>query len=248
VIKIVINIAHRGGAGLAPENTLKCFKIGSKFADMIEFDVQPSIDRFLMIFHDRKGIDRTSTGTGRIPELEFSYLRSLDVGSWFHKDFRGSKIPTLEETLDLLTSISKTLLFNIELKYFDPNSAWFEESVLKEVYRFGLKDRTVITARYIENIQRLQSLDSELDYVLLQKERDKFTYLDQVIDLGLRTVQIRKSALDPEFFDLCKSNGIRIFYFYSDKPEDMIRLIRFGVDGILTNFPNLLHEVLTKES
>ncbi|MHA1971527.1 MAG: glycerophosphodiester phosphodiesterase, partial [Candidatus Hodarchaeales archaeon] len=215
----------------------------------IEFDVQPSIDQFLMIFHDRKGIERTSTGAGRIPDLTYSYLRSLDVGSWFDKDFKGLKIPTLEETLNLLTSISESILFNIELKYYSDNSPWFEDKILKEIYKFDIQDRVVITARYVENIQRLQVLDSELDYVLLQKQRDKLTYLDQVIDLGLRTVQIRKTALDPEFFDLCKSNGIRIFYFYSDKPEEMIELIEFGVDGILTNFPNVLREVLlTKES
>ena len=53
---MVLNIAHRGGAGLAPENTVSCFNQGIKYADMLEFDVQPSSDHHLMVFHDRQHV------------------------------------------------------------------------------------------------------------------------------------------------------------------------------------------------
>ncbi|MFW9882357.1 MAG: glycerophosphodiester phosphodiesterase, partial [Candidatus Thorarchaeota archaeon] len=68
---MVYIIAHRGGAGLAPENTLTCFKKGLIYSDMLEFDIQPSQDRYLMVFHDRNGIERTTNGEGRIPNLTF---------------------------------------------------------------------------------------------------------------------------------------------------------------------------------
>ncbi|MFX0170624.1 MAG: glycerophosphodiester phosphodiesterase, partial [Candidatus Hodarchaeota archaeon] len=92
---MVLNIAHRGGAGLAPENTIACFKEGMKFADMLELDVQPSSDKYLMVFHDRQGIERTTDGKGKIPDLTFNYLNSLDAGSWFHRNYKNERIPTL---------------------------------------------------------------------------------------------------------------------------------------------------------
>ena len=101
---MVLNIAHRGGAGLAPENTIACFKQGILYADMIEFDVQPTFDHRLVVFHDRENIERTTNGRGRISELYFEYLRSLDAGSWLNSHFQGEKIPTLSEVINFLPS------------------------------------------------------------------------------------------------------------------------------------------------
>ncbi|MFX1538957.1 MAG: glycerophosphodiester phosphodiesterase [Promethearchaeota archaeon] len=242
---MVLIIAHRGGAGLAPENTLACFKQGLIYADMIEFDVQPTKDSQLVIYHDRSGITRTTNGKGKVPNLTFDYLRSLDAGNWFDQRYAGEKIPTLSEVLEETSSTN--IQYNIELKYYDPNSNWFENEIITTVKKYNITNRTVITARYEENILRLQEIESKIDYALLQKERTPNEYFNLVSELNLKTAQIRPSALEPSFLRKCHDQGIKVFYFYADEPTEMKRVINLGIDGLLTNYPDRLRSVLTKE-
>ncbi|MFX0123786.1 MAG: glycerophosphodiester phosphodiesterase [Candidatus Hodarchaeota archaeon] len=242
---MVLNIAHRGGAGLAPENTLTCFKQGLIFADMIEFDIQPTKDSQLVVYHDRHGIERTTNGKGRVPNLTFEYIRSLDAGSWFDPKYRGEKIPTFSEVLE--ETSTTTIQYNIELKYYDPETDWFENEIINSIKKYKIEDRTVITARYVENILRLQEIDPKIDYVLLQKERPPNEYFKLISKLNLKTAQIRPSALESSFLNRCQKDDIRVFYFYADEPAEMKRVIELGVDGLLTNYPDRLQQVLTKE-
>ncbi|MHA1976438.1 MAG: glycerophosphodiester phosphodiesterase [Candidatus Hodarchaeales archaeon] len=241
---MILNIAHRGGAGLAPENTLSCFNEGMKYAGMIEFDVQPSSDHHLMVFHDRDNIERTTNGQGCIPELPFNYLRSLDAGSWFHERFRGEQIPTLSEVLLIIPSPTQ---LNIELKFYDERSDWFEKSVVSLIQKHKLHHRTVIMARHVENIQRIHNIDNSLVCGLLQKERLNNEYLELLLDLELNTAQIRNRALKNSFIQQCHDHDIRVFYFYADEPQEMQQAITKNIDGILTNFPDRLKALLTKK-
>jgi glycerophosphoryl diester phosphodiesterase len=98
--KQVDNIAHRGAAGYAPENTVAGFDLAVDMkADYIEIDVQRSKDGELVVIHDTS-VDRTTDGTGKVGDLTFDYLRSLDAGSWKGEQFAGEPIPTFEEILD----------------------------------------------------------------------------------------------------------------------------------------------------
>lgn len=241
---MILNIAHRGGAGLAPENTISCFKQGILYANMLEFDIQPSKDSQLMVFHDRNGVERTTNGEGKVPDLTYDYLRSLDAGSWFNPDYKGEKIPTLSEVLEY--SSSANIQYNIELKYYNPDSSWFEEEILNAVKRFKIEKRTVITARFVENINRLREIDPTIDCALLQKEREKDEYLELLLDLELKTAQIRRFALEDSFIKKCHESEIRVFFFYADEAADMKQAIKLGVDGILTNYPDRLRQIITK--
>ncbi|NHJ02167.1 MAG: hypothetical protein EAX86_08515 [Candidatus Heimdallarchaeota archaeon] len=243
---MVLNIAHRGGASLGPENTLACIKNGMNYADMIEFDIQPSKDKYIMVFHDRDTIERITNEKGKLTSLLFEELRSLDAGSWFHYSYHGEKIPTFEEVLILLKP--SNLQLNIELKYFDENAPWFEEMVLQQIHSVNLLDRCVITARHIENIQRLQDLEPRGNYALLQKERKSEEYLSLLLDLNLKWCQIRKSALSHSFIAEAHQHGIKIFYFYADDQKSMENAIELGVDGILTNFPDILREIQNRKT
>jgi glycerophosphoryl diester phosphodiesterase len=209
---------------------------------MIEFDVQPSKDRQLMVFHDHDTIERTTNGTGKLSELSFEYLRSLDAGSWFDPHFQGEKIPTFSEILSIIPS---SIQLNIELKFFDKRNNWFENEIVNTIHGSETRHEFVIAARHVENVTRLQDLDSSLDCVLLQKERDKDTYFSLINDLQLQTAQIRRSALDLSFIQSCHDQGVRIFYFYADQPNNMREAIAFGIDGLLTNFPDRLKELIS---
>ncbi|UOE56020.1 glycerophosphodiester phosphodiesterase [Bacillus sp. CMF12] len=98
--KQVDNIAHRGATGYAPENTIAGFDLAVDMkADYIEIDVQRSKDGELVVIHDTT-VDRTTDGTGKVGDLTFDYLRSLDAGIWKGEQFAGEPIPTFEEILD----------------------------------------------------------------------------------------------------------------------------------------------------
>jgi len=109
-------IAHRGGASMAPENTLAAFKTADSIhADYYELDVQISLDDSLMIMHDAS-VDRTTNGTGNIAALTYAQLRMLDAGSWFGAKFTGEKIPTFREALMVAKNSTGNIGIVVELK------------------------------------------------------------------------------------------------------------------------------------
>lgn len=240
----VLNIAHRGGAGLAPENTLSCFFEGIKYADMIELDVQPTSDQNLVIFHDRNSIERTTNGKGKISALTFKYLKTLDAGSWFAPQFKNEKIPTLFE---VFSSLPSDIQYNLELKYFDPGSDWYEQLIIKIIDQFKLQQQIIVAARYEENITRIHNLDQTIRCVLLQKERDNLEYFDLLIKHNLSFAQIRKRALNEDFIQKCHDQDMKVFYFYADEIGEMQLAFDFAIDGILTNYPDKLKLFIDKK-
>jgi glycerophosphoryl diester phosphodiesterase len=98
--KQVDNVAHRGATGYAPENTVAAFDLAVDMkADYIEIDIQRSKDGELVLIHDTT-VDRTTNGTGKVGDLTFEQLRSLDAGSWKGEQYVGEPIPTFDEILD----------------------------------------------------------------------------------------------------------------------------------------------------
>lgn len=92
-------IAHRGGAGLAPENTLAALRNAVALGvDYVEIDVRATRDRQLVLLHD-SSVDRTTDGHGQVAQLTFAQVRALDAGSKFGAAFAGERIPTLDEAL-----------------------------------------------------------------------------------------------------------------------------------------------------
>src|SRR5690348_16428729 len=95
-----IVFAHRGASAYAPENTLAAFELAlEQGAAAIEFDVKLSADGHIVVIHDRT-VERTSDGSGRVNRLPLAALQKLDAGSWFSAEFRGAKIPTLDEVFE----------------------------------------------------------------------------------------------------------------------------------------------------
>ncbi len=113
-LKLPKIIGHRGACGYAPENTLKSIKTA---ADMgctwVELDVKLTKDDVAIIFHDDE-LDRTTNGSGLVMNATYEEIKQLEAGSWFADSFAGIKIPTLEETLELLIDLDLGL--NLEIK------------------------------------------------------------------------------------------------------------------------------------
>ncbi|MEZ5648051.1 MAG: glycerophosphodiester phosphodiesterase [Alphaproteobacteria bacterium] len=107
-------IGHRGAARHAPENTLASLKKAAALgASWVEFDAKLTADGVVILMHDDT-LDRTSTGKGPVAHQTADQLARLDAGSWFGKNFKGEKIPTLEAVIDCLKSLD--LGANVEIK------------------------------------------------------------------------------------------------------------------------------------
>ena len=143
-------IAHRGGSGLAPENTLAAFKnaVDSWGADMLEMDVRSTKDGEVVVVHDAT-VDRTTDGSGRVSDLSYARLRELDAGFKFEDpngdpSYRGLgvKIPRFEEVLEEMP----TVRLNVEAK--DGRSA---PGLVDIIRRHGAQDRVLVAAEWERN-------------------------------------------------------------------------------------------------
>jgi len=113
-------VAHRGGSGLAPENTLEAFRsaVDDWGADILEMDVRLSADGHVVVIHDET-VDRTTNGSGAVGALTLEELRALDAG-WRFTDpsgatsfrGRGARLPTFDEVLDAFPAVR----INVEAK------------------------------------------------------------------------------------------------------------------------------------
>jgi glycerophosphoryl diester phosphodiesterase len=107
-------IAHRGASAYAPENTLAAFiKAQQLGVRWVEFDVMLTRCGEVVVIHDET-LERTTDGVGEVSHYPYSYLQTLDAGSWFGAQFKGEKIPTLKEVLVFLAQHS--MCVNVEVK------------------------------------------------------------------------------------------------------------------------------------
>ena len=148
-------MGHRGWAAKYPENTLLSFRKALELGiDIIEFDVQASSDGVPVILHDDT-LERTTNGKGRPCERSFADLRRLDAGSWMSPGFSGERIPSLDETLELLQEYPKVIL-NVEIKDCLDRTA---ELALKALASKGMIGRSIMTCFDALVLERMKSLE-----------------------------------------------------------------------------------------
>jgi glycerophosphoryl diester phosphodiesterase len=128
-------VAHRNASGDFPENTAVAFQEAIDLGvDMIEFDVQLTADRCLVICHD-PSVDRTSDGAGRIGEMCMAAIEELDAGSWFSDKYAGERFATLGETLDMMPG---GMRLNVHIKASDESRDALVPLVVDELVRRNL--------------------------------------------------------------------------------------------------------------
>ncbi|MDP9351981.1 MAG: hypothetical protein M3P51_10640, partial [Chloroflexota bacterium] len=138
-----------------PENTLLAFREALNVgADRIELDVHQSSDGALVVHH-YYNLGHTNDGEGLIFEQDSTYLRSLDAGSWFSPDFRGERIPFLEEVLE---AFGDSIEYEVDLKGF---SIEFLDAVLNLIRGYGLLDRAEFTSALPFLLARLKQLEPD---------------------------------------------------------------------------------------
>jgi glycerophosphoryl diester phosphodiesterase len=145
-------IAHRGASRFAPENTIAAFeKAIALGADLIEIDIRETKDGHLVIMHDVT-VDRTTNGSGAVADLALAEIKQLDAGSSFSAEFKGEKVPTLDEALEAMKGRA---LPDLDFKAGTP------EKLVDAVRRHGLLGKVTLYAGDYDLLRRTLAISKE---------------------------------------------------------------------------------------
>lgn len=238
----VLVIAHRGDSKVAPENTLPAFASAVKLGvDFVELDYHHSADGVPVVLHDKELDKRTNAaqlwGGKDIPVASktLAELRTLDAGSWFAPSYAGTRIPTLDEALD---TIGKGALAMIERKAGDAATC------VDLLTRKGLLRRVVVHAfdwDYLANCHRLAPglITGALGEKELTPKR-----VEAARNAGAQIVGWKNEDLTKEGIDAVHAGGLRAWVWTVDDPARAKKLIDWGIDGLITNAPAKIKEIV----
>lgn len=234
-----IIFAHRGASKLAPENTMPAFELAYEMgADGIETDVQLTKDNIPVLIHD-ENVRRTTNGTGFVQDYTLKEIQKLDAGSWFSAHYSNTSIISLEQFLTWAKD--KKLKINIELKNNVINYKDLEEIVYKQLTKFNMINRTVISSFNSDSIKKLHKLDQNLTTAFLtsQKMKDLPTYAKR---LGAAGLHIRYRILSNSLVKKANKQGLYVATYTVNRPTQIMRCFKQGCHALFTDVPNVAIE------
>ncbi|WFA05203.1 MULTISPECIES: glycerophosphodiester phosphodiesterase [Bacillus] len=253
----ILNVAHRGASGHAPEHTLLAYELGQKMkGDYIEIDLQMTKDGELVAMHDET-LDRTTNGTGYVKDYTLEEIKKLDAGSWFNEKYpelakpvyAGLKVPTLEEVIQ---RFGKSARYYIETKSPEVYDH-MEEKLLDILDQYKLTGPNLRSSKVIiqsfspESLKIIHQANPNIPLVQLLwydkpasiTDAELEAYQSYSVGLGMNYDRI-----DQAYVQKVRSHGLLIHPYTVNEKEDMKRLLDWGVTGMFTNFPDRLQEVL----
>ncbi len=228
---------HRGAAGHAPENTLasirKALEMG---ADRIEIDVQQSKDGVVVILHD-KTLKRTTNGKGYVRNKTFAELSALVALAEFAASFPNEKIPTLEEALILINGKAK---FVIEIK--DGNAYYpdIEQHIVALIHQYKAEKWCIVHSFNDAALAKVHEIDAnivlhKLFVAGLGRDLKKWDYVQEF--------SVNEHFATKKIIAKVHKLGKKINVWTVNDKAKMESLIKMGVDGIITNFPDIALQI-----
>ncbi len=239
-------ITHRGANKYAPQNTLPAFERAVEIGtDGFETDVHITKDGEIAICHNYT-IDETSTGKGKIAEMTLSQLKKFDFGSYFSKKFEGTEMPTLDEFLSFVETTDIEIL-NIEIKSPKENETGIVKKTIEKVKEHGLFDKLLISSFDPDLLVEAKMIDINCKTGFLYSPKSPTTP-----KMCWRAVEYAKSigcdALHPYFLFVTEkyvkeahAAGIKVNPWTVNMPEAIDKMLRLGVDGIITDLPDVVN-------
>lgn len=248
-------IAHQGGDGLWPGNTLYAFQQAAALGvDVIETDMHQTKDGVLVFSHDDT-VDRVSNGAGRIKDMTYADIKQLDAGYNWSNDGgltypyrgKGTSIPSVAEVFEALPSMR----FNIDMKQTDPSMI---EAFCRLIQDHQMEDKVLAASFHDSNITAFRRVCPRVTTAAAQNETRNFVLLN-FVSLGRMVsppyqafqVPVESGSIpivSRSFVRAAHERGVRVDVWTIDDPQEMRRLLDLGVDGIISDRPDLLLEVL----
>ncbi|MEB7999163.1 glycerophosphodiester phosphodiesterase [Staphylococcus saprophyticus] len=246
-----VSIAHRGASGYAPEHTFYSYdKAHKEFnADYIELDLQMTKDGNLIAMHD-EDVERTTGHKGRVEDYTTKELKQMDVGSWFNKkypkyakkEYKGAKIPTLEEILDRYGDNAN---YYIETKSPDVYPG-MEEKLLHSLEKHNLlsdqklnKGQVVIQSFSQESLLKVANMNNQIPLVQLVDENKLSTFTSK----DLKFISSYAIGVGPDYSDLDEqmvqklhNYNLKVHPYTVNTEKDMQQMLNIGVDGVFSNY------------
>lgn len=237
-------IAHRGASRACPQNTVSSFKKAVEMhADGFENDVHFTKDRHIVVCHNYE-INETSTGKGKINDLTLEELRSYDFGSYFDPAFKGEKIPTLDEFLEVSRDGGISVM-NIEIKPPQNGDFTIVERTLETVEGFGLTDKLLVSSFSDEVLIRTKLKNANVKTGLLYDPNSE--KIDEIFDdpcafalnIGCDALHPVYLYVDEDYMEDAHKNGLIVNAWTCDTERVINALLDIGIDGIITDVPDL---------
>ena len=237
--------SHRGGALLAPENTLaavrKALDLG---VSRIEIDIRQTKDSVLVLLHDKK-LKRTTGQKGRIRNLNYSETLALNASSGFKSICASEQIPTLLHVLQLVNGKAKLIL---DLKV---SGKEFEKKILEIIDSCNAQSWCIIASMKDSPLKRIHKLNPLIE--LHKSFVGKIPFMPVYIAVGIFTRSLKKYDYVTEFnfkYNYISKHLVhkihklhkRINVWTVDKQSKFIKVISKNVDGVITDNPNISKE------
>lgn len=224
--------AHRGASKVAPENTIKAFKVAfQQGADGIEFDTYQH-ESGIIVFHDRLLL-RRARKAGYLLDTPWTELCKLDIGE-------GERIPTLSDSLN---TVPQGRWCNIEIKHLHCVDSWVRE-VKKALLNSDIQPEHILVSSFnhhwLANISKLWP-EVKIGALTASFELDCTA---SARALNAYSVNIALDAVEKDFVDKARLDGFDVYVYTVDEPRDMKQLEAWGVTGIFTNVPDIALAVL----
>jgi len=248
-----VHISHRGGAGIYPESTLYAFgqAVEVDNTDVLEIDLVLSADGHIMVTHDLE-VDFTTDGSGLVNDLTLAEIQALDAAYWFDPDGdqtypergMGHTMPTLDETFEAFPQ----MYYNLEIK---DAASEYEADLYAMVQQYDLEDRVLWGSSNSDSSERLRALAPHI--AMYYHTAAATCFVTQVTFGGdpatectdhYDALNLPGGGITVEVVEAAHAMGIAVYAWTIDLQEDMELLFSYGVDGIITDRPDVLRQVI----
>lgn len=240
--KKIMIIAHRGVTYSGfPENSLPGFRaVLEEGYDGVEMDVRLSKDKELVVFHDIRLERLTESGRGMVRSKKLSELQKIKLKS----DIVNTCIPSLSDVLELYKHAS--IFINIEIKSEMPMRGKIEQRVVELIHKLGMQRKIIISSFNPLVVKKIQRVDPSLKTGFIYEKR--LPRLNQRLAKGLivDSWHPNYSAITDALLEKARESGCSVFPWTVNTETEMLRMKKFNVDGVITDFPNLAKKILIR--
>lgn len=248
-------IAHRGGRNLGPENTLHTFQHAADLGvDVLELDLRSTKDGHLVVIHDET-VDRTTNGTGTVNSYDLDDLKKLDAayrwsaktGTSFPLRGQGIQVPTLKEVFEAFPESR----INIEIKDTRPDSL---SKICRTIRDYNMVDNVMIASFDAGALDEFRTRCPEVATSAGASEAILFYWLQwlhlvSIYSPDTQALQVPvkygdNHIVNQRFLEAAHNRNMRVHVWTVNDVNTMRHLIQLGVDGIMTDYPQRLLEIL----
>ncbi|MGC8570537.1 MAG: glycerophosphodiester phosphodiesterase [Caldivirga sp.] len=231
---MVLVIGHRGARCCAPENTIPSFKLAIETGvNGVELDVHMTKDGEVVVIHDDT-LDRTTTGSGYVKDYTLNEIRNFDAGVKFGLEWRGVKIPTLDE---VLSEFRNRTSYVIELKHGSDVYPGIEEKVLNLVRKHDVKVK--IVSFDFDALERVRQFDDSVELGLIFVGKARW-FIDIAKRLKAQWLQAEYKLINENDVKIVHNAGLKIGAWTINDADTAVKLYKMGIDEITTDNPSLI--------